>query len=78
MEALDRINHDSVDVSDIPYKIQPGRASYELVAALPAIVEYIGSLESKGEVKLQDITREHLVKGNKGLLLPSSPVFEFQ
>ena len=37
------INHFFIE--DAPYKLQPGHAPYELVAALPAVVEYLESLD---------------------------------
>jgi len=67
MEAMALINHKAVDPKDIPYKIQPGRASYELVASLTAVTEYIGSLASKSPKKVAEVTREDIAKGTAQL-----------
>ena len=45
--ALAGVNHFFID--EAPYKLQPGHVPYELVHALPAVVEYLRSLDF-GEV----------------------------
>jgi len=40
---LDGINHFFID--EAPYKLQPGHAPYELIAALGAVVDYLESLD---------------------------------
>jgi len=69
MQAMASINHAGVDPNDIPYKLQPGKASFELVASLPAIAEYLCSLPSKGANK-KSVTREEIVQGTSSLLFP--------
>jgi cysteine desulfurase family protein (TIGR01976 family) len=43
LEALAGVNHFFID--EAPYKLQPGHVPYELAAALPAVVEYLESLD---------------------------------
>jgi cysteine desulfurase family protein (TIGR01976 family) len=43
LDALAGINHFFID--ETPYKLQPGHVPYELAAALPAVVEYLESLD---------------------------------
>lgn len=42
---LANLNHFFIADDDIPYKLQPGHTTYELVHALPAIVAYLESLD---------------------------------
>ncbi|MGD1909031.1 MAG: cysteine desulfurase-like protein [Leptolyngbyaceae cyanobacterium] len=42
--ALPGFNHSFIGPEVIPYKLQPGGVSYELVASLPGIVEYLQGL----------------------------------
>lgn len=41
LESLANVNHAFIGRGDIPYKLQPGNANFELAASLPAIVEYL-------------------------------------
>lgn len=44
LEGLAGINHFFIGERDVPYKLQPGNVTYELVHALPAVVAYLESL----------------------------------
>ena len=44
LEALPRINHDSVDDADVPYKMQPGNCNFELAWGAAGAVEYLEEL----------------------------------
>ncbi|HXU31861.1 MAG TPA: aminotransferase class V-fold PLP-dependent enzyme, partial [Thermoanaerobaculia bacterium] len=44
LEGLANVNHDYIERSQIPYKLQPGQANYELAASLPAIIEYLDEI----------------------------------
>ncbi len=39
------INHFFIADSEVPYKLQPGHVTYELVHALPAVVDYLAALD---------------------------------
>ncbi len=41
LEGLANVNHVFIPKSAIPYKLQPGNATFELAASLPAIVDYL-------------------------------------
>ncbi|MDX1444296.1 MAG: aminotransferase class V-fold PLP-dependent enzyme [Gammaproteobacteria bacterium] len=45
--GLDNLNHEYLAADDIPYKLQPGGASYELVYGAAAIPEYLASLDEQ-------------------------------
>ena len=44
LERLPSINHESVDVDDIPYKLQPGNLNFELAWGAAGAVEYLEEL----------------------------------
>ncbi len=44
LAAAANVNHEFVPREAIPYKLQPGGATYELGASLPAVVEYLDEL----------------------------------
>ena len=46
LDALDSINHEFIG-NDVPYKLQPGGANYELTYALTAITDYLDALGGK-------------------------------
>lgn len=41
LESLANVNHEFIGREEIPYKLQPGNANFELAASLPAIVDYL-------------------------------------
>ncbi|MEP7012592.1 MAG: cysteine desulfurase-like protein [Acidobacteriota bacterium] len=41
LEGLANVNHAFIGRQEIPYKLQPGNANFELAASLPAIKEYL-------------------------------------
>lgn len=43
--ALDNLNHEYLDADAIPYRLQPGGASYELVYGATAIPDYLAELD---------------------------------
>lgn len=44
LESLANVNHEFIGRGEIPYKLQPGNANFELAASLPAIVEYLDEI----------------------------------
>lgn len=44
LESLANVNHAFIGRGEIPYKLQPGNANFELAASLPAIVEYLDEI----------------------------------
>ncbi len=44
LAGLANVNHAFIGRGEIPYKLQPGNASFELAASLPGIVDYLGEL----------------------------------
>ena len=45
LAALRGINHFFIGDDEVPYKLQPGHVTYELAHALPAVVDYLASLD---------------------------------
>lgn len=48
LDALPRINHDSVDAHDVPYKLQPGNFNFELAWGAAGAVDYLEELGAGG------------------------------
>ncbi len=60
-EALDNINHLFFGLGDIPYKLQPGGANYELTYASGAVPAYYAELGEKSGAQPAANTRDKLL-----------------
>lgn len=54
LTRLSNPNHFFIDDEDLPYKFEPGGVNHELVAALPAILEYVELLDRHHDSELAD------------------------